>query len=145
MKDETGLMFENAMKNKLGSVLEKAVLEKYAFKTFVNTFFRSELIAGFYEDITVFSQAHKYILTLYREEMQEKNILVEFVDEVETEHLAPAYWIGYIFAEWYYQDGTTATEILDNYDFDAIYDSYDMLHTQSAKYAIDWIKKEFVK
>lgn len=145
MKDEATLMFENAMKNKLGTVIEKAVLEKYEFSSFIESFFQSELVERFYEDYTLFSQGHKYILALYNEEMKSKGFTILKVKDIEHEHVSPAFWIGYLFATWYYYDGTTGVEILSQYDFSAIYKSYDMLHTQSVSYAIDWIKKEFKK
>lgn len=145
MKDNVTIMFEDAMKNKLGSIVEQSVYEKYEFRSFIINFFHSDLMKRFYEDCTVFSQGHKYILALYKEEMNEKGISVSYEDEIRHEMAAPAFWIGYLFAAWYYMEGITGNEILEMYDFDDIYDSYDMLHTQSIPYAVNWIKNEFRK
>lgn len=145
MKDNVIRMFEDAMKNKLGSIVEQAVYEKYEFRSFIINFFHSDLMKRFFEDCTVFSQGHKYVLALYKEEMNEKGIEVHYEDEIRHEMAAPAFWIGYLFAAWYYMEGLTGNKILDMYDFDKIYDSYDMLHTQSIPYTINWIKMEFRK
>ena len=143
MKDNVDLFFENSIKNKLGSVIENAIYEKYEFNSFIFNFFNSDLMARFYDDCTIFSQGNKYILALYNEEMNSKGYPIFKVKDIEYEHIAPAFWIGYLFAEWYYKEGTTGAEILDRYDFNSIYNSYDMLHTQTVSYAIDWIKNEY--
>ena len=145
MKDNAELLIENAIKNKIGSIMELAVNNRYELKSFIHHYYTSDLMERFYDDFTICSQGHKYILTLFREEITEKNISIPLYDVVKSEDLAPAFWIGYIFTEWYYKYKMTGKEILELYDYEAIYDSYDTLHTQSASYAINFMIENFAK
>ena len=104
----------------------------------------TEIFANYPEDYTLYGQSSSCIAGRMLEEMEAKGVSVKDIENPEYIVLDTdaAFWMGYVVMSWVFSEGVTG-EDLKEYDFDAFYWGYDVLHTQSVKYAIDVVKEEY--
>lgn len=133
--------FQLKATEKIGHICEYAVEEKrYAPLQFASLFFSSETFFNYIDwDVATVSQAKTYVLHLFEDELG---------TPIQTQDDAPLYapdmyWLGYLIAYWCFCDETTGKEIVKEYDLVQIFDDFEMLHTQSIHYAIDYCKENY--
>lgn len=130
----------------LARTFQYAVTSEYDLRTFIEKTLRTEVFADFAEDYTLYPQSGSYIFARIKEELSRKNSSLfpaaEFQNRCKPFFEETAYWIGYLFQYWRFLENISPTE-MTKYDIEEIIYSYDPLHTQSIKYAIDWIKQEY--
>jgi hypothetical protein len=111
---------------------------------FIEKSFLTDIFANYTEDFTVFGQSPRAIAGKILDELKKKHISVA---PIKDPKFAPCdattgFWMGYVVMQWVFQEGITGKELF-TYDFEEVYWAYDVLHTQSVNYAIDFIKKEY--
>lgn len=58
----------------------------------------------------------------------------------ETYDIDMMHWLGYLYSYWHYVNEVTSKEILEIITpEDILLKNYNVLHTQSNKYTLDWI------
>lgn len=125
---------------KIGKILEYAVVErKYNRYELIHKWLASNT---YDETINFFvhlcSQAKTYILAAFEREYE--NNLPQ-IDEESPSYGEDLYWFGYTISYWFFLENIDGPTILKHYDVDRILDSYEALHTQSVKRAIEEIKE----
>lgn len=83
------------------------------------------------EDPTLISQSRYYLLEVFDEDNS--------IESGETYDIDMMHWLGYLYSYWHYVNEVTSKEILDMISPEDILKNYDVLHTQSNKYTLDWI------
>lgn len=119
--------------------------EKYEIVPFVCVFLASDVFNRIHEDGTLFSQAPGYILEVFEEEETRSCKDISVLEEGAPADTEAAYWMGYLFSEWTGTTDETGKDIVKKYSIADIYDSYDVLHTQGIRYAVNFIRDEYVR
>ena len=83
------------------------------------------------EDPALISQSRYYLLEVFEEDNS--------IESGETYDIDMMHWLGYLYSYWNYAHEVTSKEILEMITPEDILKNYDVLHTQSNKYTLDWI------
>lgn len=83
------------------------------------------------EDPALVSQSRYYLLEMFDEDNS--------IGSGETYDIDMMHWLGYLYSYWHYVHEVTSKEILEMMTPEDILKNYDVLHTQSNKYTLDWI------
>lgn len=83
------------------------------------------------EDPALNSQSRYYLLEVFDEDNS--------IWSGETVDIDMMHWLGYLYFYWHYAYEITSKEILEKITPEGILKNYDVLHTQSNKYTLDWI------
>ncbi len=114
---------------------------------------KTDLFISFYDNYTLHSQSPNCIANEFIKEISGK-ILTE--DEFLKQYNIPinksqkeidsisGYWMGFLLMQWLIKD-KNAINLIRQCNMESVYWAYDMLHTQDINYAIDFIKKEYIK
>ena len=136
-KDEVMLLEQQALSRMMAMIFQAAA-KKYELLAFTIAFLDCPLFEDFFINHTIFSQSPLYTLELFEEKLSEKNISIPPNDKNDTDI---AYWMGYIFAEWY-QEFDFAPNTLTAEQFFWLYENYDIFHTQSIRYVAELLIDE---
>ena len=109
-------------------------------KEFTFIFLNSDLFPQYFVNHTIFSQSPFYILALLDEEMQTKGLNFTVPKKYMEDDIA--YWMGYLFAEWYQEYEFNPSQLTEKH-FEWLFFQYDVLHTQSIKYAAEIFQEVF--
>lgn len=136
-KDEVLLLEQHAL-SRMMAMLFQAAAKKYELLTFTMTFLYCPLFKDFFANYTLFSQSPLYTLEIFEEKLSKKNISLPEKDSDDTD---VAYWMGYVFAEWYQEyDFEPKSYTIDQFIW--MYKNYDILHTQSIRYVAELLIEE---
>ena len=128
----------------------EAAVEKYHYdlRDFIEKAVATKIYASYLQDFTLYIQEGSYIAARIVEELNADGISIlpesEWQKQIPKTTKETAFWIGCVMMYWRFAEGTFPQDIL-KYDIGEIIDAYDVLHTQSLAYAIDFIKQEYVK
>ncbi len=112
---------------------------------FLGKVFNTVSFGRFEEDHTLFSQGAHCIAGRLLDEIKAGGLTVNAIDDLTYLHgdEPVAYWMGYVFMYWKIKEHITNGHLFAAYSLSDIYWAYDILHTQSIDYAIDYIKSEY--
>lgn len=84
-----------------------------------------------HDDPAFSSQSRYYLLEVFEEDNS--------MESGETYDIDMMHWLGYLYSYWHYAYEVMSKEILAMITPEDILKNYDVLHTQSNKYTLDWI------
>lgn len=143
-KDDLDYMEQHGLSGVLAMIFEKAC-QRYNLQEFTFSFLKSNIFKEFFVNPTIFSQSPLYVITLYLEELEEKKQNIHSLQENPSVYdTEVAYWIGYLLGEWY-QEYCFVPEEFTLQEYKALYDGYEVLHTQSVKYVAEYLLEEYGK
>ena len=112
---------------------------------FLSKAFSTESFNRFEQDHTLFSQGWHCIAGKMLEEIKTKGESVKPIEDIKYLYgdEPVAYWLGYVIMYWKIKEEITDGQFFSEFSLSDIYWAYDILHTQSVDYAIDYIKEEY--
>lgn len=111
-----------------------AAAETYSLPEFAYAILHSRFFPGYFEDLTVFSQLKYYALEILEEHADFQAFHVPARSApYDEEH---AYWLGYLFAEWFLVNGIDPSKISTD-TINWLYSGFEVLHTVDTQYCYD--------
>ena len=121
----------------ISSVLKEGIKKKYILTDFVKNFITSDIFKRYPTDMTLYSQAPKYVLAKFEKEMIAKNIQTPTSLGMDPLDAEKAEWIGEMFVWWQQTDDEFPYSKLKDIDYKWLCDGVGILSMQDYDNAIN--------